>query len=57
VGIVAGYGLAVLGLTYYMRERIGAARWRRLHRLTAVFWLAASATRSAPAATTPSGGS
>lgn len=41
IGIIAGYGLAVLGLTYYMRDRIGAARWRRLHRLTAVFWLAA----------------
>jgi sulfoxide reductase heme-binding subunit YedZ len=41
IGIVAGYGLAVLGLTYYLRERIGAARWRRLHRLTAVFWLLA----------------
>lgn len=43
LGIIAGYGLAVLGLTYYLRERIGAARWRRLHRLTAVFWLAAIA--------------
>ena len=41
LGIVAGYGLAALGLTYYMRERVGAARWRKLHRLTAVFWLLA----------------
>ncbi len=41
LGIVAGYGLAVLGLTYYLRDRIGAARWRRLHRFTAVFWLLA----------------
>lgn len=41
LGIVAGYGLAVLGLTYYVRDRIGAARWRRLHRLTAIFWLLA----------------
>ena len=31
----------MLGLTYYFRDRIGAARWRRLHRLTAVFWLLA----------------
>jgi sulfoxide reductase heme-binding subunit YedZ len=38
LGIVAGYGLAVLGLTYYMRDRIGAARWRKLHRITALFW-------------------
>lgn len=43
IGIVAGYGLAALGLTYYLRDRIGAARWRRLHRLTALFWLAAIA--------------
>ncbi len=41
IGIVAGYGLAALGLSYYARDRIGAARWRRLHRLTAVFWVAA----------------
>lgn len=41
LGIIAGYGLATLGLTYYLRDRIGAARWRRLHRLTAVFWLLA----------------
>lgn len=41
VGIVAGYGLAALGLSYYLRARIGASRWRRLHRLTAVFWLLA----------------
>lgn len=41
LGIVAGYGLAALGLTYYFRDRIGAARWRRLHRLTALFWIAA----------------
>ena len=38
LGIVSGYGLAALGLTYYLRDRIGAARWRSLHRFTAVFW-------------------
>lgn len=41
IGIIAGYGLAALGLSYYLRNRIGAARWKRLHRLTAAFWLAA----------------
>ena len=41
LGIVAGYGLAALGLTYYMRDRVGAARWRRLHRFTAAFWVLA----------------
>ncbi len=38
LGIVSAYGLAALGLSYYLRARIGAARWRRLHRLTAAFW-------------------
>jgi sulfoxide reductase heme-binding subunit YedZ len=41
VGIVAGYGLAALGISYYARNRIGPARWKRIHRLTAVFWLLA----------------
>lgn len=41
LGIVAGYGLAALGISYYFRDRIGAARWRRAHRLTAIFWLLA----------------
>lgn len=41
VGILAGYGLALLGISYYFRDRIGAARWRRVHRLTAAFWLLA----------------
>ena len=43
LGIVAGYGLAALGLTYYARDRIGAARWRKVHRLTALFWALAIA--------------
>ncbi|HEX3239738.1 MAG TPA: ferric reductase-like transmembrane domain-containing protein [Solirubrobacterales bacterium] len=38
LGIVAGYGLGILGLSYYLRDRIGVGRWRRLHRLTAGFW-------------------
>ncbi len=42
-GIVGGYGLAALGLSYYARDRIGQARWRQLHRLTAVFWMLAVA--------------
>jgi methionine sulfoxide reductase heme-binding subunit len=43
IGILAGYGLAALGISYYFRDRIGAARWRRAHRLTAAFWLLAIA--------------
>jgi methionine sulfoxide reductase heme-binding subunit len=41
LGVLAGYGLAALGLSYYLRNRIGPSRWKRLHRLTALFWLAA----------------
>lgn len=39
VGIVSGWSLLVLGLSYYARGRIGVARWRRLHRYTALAWL------------------
>jgi sulfoxide reductase heme-binding subunit YedZ len=40
MGIIAGWGLALLGLSYYARRWIGSARWRKVHRLTAVVWLA-----------------
>jgi DMSO/TMAO reductase YedYZ heme-binding membrane subunit len=40
-GIIAAYGLGALGLSYYARGRIGPARWRRLHRWTALFWVMA----------------
>lgn len=39
LGIVAGWALALLGLSYYARSRIGQSRWRSLHRYTALFWL------------------
>ena len=38
-GIVGGWGLIILGLTYYVRGRIGPARWKRMHRFTALAWL------------------
>ncbi len=38
LGIVSGWGIAALGLSYYARSRIGAARWRLLHRFIAIFW-------------------
>jgi sulfoxide reductase heme-binding subunit YedZ len=41
LGIVAAWMLALLGLSYYARARIGVARWRQLHRLTAVAWVSA----------------
>jgi methionine sulfoxide reductase heme-binding subunit len=38
-GIVAFWALAVLGLSYYARGRIGAQRWRSLHRFAALAWI------------------
>jgi sulfoxide reductase heme-binding subunit YedZ len=38
-GIVAGWALLALGASYYWRGRIGLARWRRLHRFTALAWV------------------
>jgi methionine sulfoxide reductase heme-binding subunit len=40
LGIVGGWGLALLGLSYYARRWVGAVRWRKLHRFTALAWLA-----------------
>src|SRR5690242_11807119 len=40
LGIVGGWGLILLGLSYYARRRVGAVRWRKLHRFTALAWLA-----------------
>jgi sulfoxide reductase heme-binding subunit YedZ len=40
LGIISGWGLIVLGLSYYARRHIGAVRWRKLHRFTALAWLA-----------------
>lgn len=39
IGIIAGYGLIVLGLSYYARSWIGVSRWRVAHRFTSVFWI------------------
>jgi methionine sulfoxide reductase heme-binding subunit len=38
-GIIAFWALALLGLSYYARTRIGVQRWRRLHRFTALAWI------------------
>lgn len=40
LGIVGGWGLILLGLSYYARRWLGAVRWRKLHRFTALAWLA-----------------
>lgn len=39
IGIVAGWGMLLFGLSYYLRARIGNARWRILHRFTALAWI------------------
>jgi sulfoxide reductase heme-binding subunit YedZ len=39
VGIVGGWSMIALGLSFYARRRIGAARWRKLHRFTALAWI------------------
>jgi sulfoxide reductase heme-binding subunit YedZ len=39
LGILSGWALILLGLSYYARTRIGIARWRTLHRFTALAWL------------------
>jgi len=38
-GIVGGWIVILLGLSYYVRGRIGVARWRVLHRFAALGWL------------------
>jgi sulfoxide reductase heme-binding subunit YedZ len=40
LGIVAGWAMIALGLSYYARNRIGVKRWRALHRFTALAWIA-----------------
>jgi sulfoxide reductase heme-binding subunit YedZ len=39
MGIVAFWALAVLGLSYYARARVGVQRWRKLHRLAPLAWI------------------
>ncbi len=40
LGIVAGWALIFLGLSFYIRDRIGRAQWRQIHRFTVLAWLA-----------------
>jgi sulfoxide reductase heme-binding subunit YedZ len=41
LGQIAAYGILALGATFYVRRRIGAARWRSAHRWLPVFWVLA----------------
>jgi sulfoxide reductase heme-binding subunit YedZ len=38
LGIVGGYLAALLGLSFYLRRRIGPRLWRRAHKLTVLVW-------------------
>jgi sulfoxide reductase heme-binding subunit YedZ len=38
LGQLAAYGMLGLGLTFYVRRRLGSQRWRRAHRAIPVFW-------------------
>jgi len=40
IGIIGGWALIFLGVSYYARQAIGASRWRKLHRFTALAWVA-----------------
>jgi methionine sulfoxide reductase heme-binding subunit len=40
LGIVAGWAMLILGLSYYARNRIRQRSWRTLHRFTALAWIA-----------------
>lgn len=42
LGLIAGYLALLLGPTFYLRKRVGARRWRKLHRATTVVWLLAA---------------
>lgn len=42
LGIIAGYLVVLLGPSFYLRRRIGARRWRRLHPLMLAAWIMAA---------------
>ncbi|MGN6372309.1 MAG: ferric reductase-like transmembrane domain-containing protein [Solirubrobacteraceae bacterium] len=39
LGIIGGYLATLLGLSFYVRRRIGVKLWRRLHRATLLVWV------------------
>jgi sulfoxide reductase heme-binding subunit YedZ len=40
LGILAGWALILLGMSFYLRDRIGRNRWKLIHRFTILAWLA-----------------
>ncbi len=39
LGVIAAYLAFLLGPSFYLRKRIGARRWRQMHRLTVAIWV------------------
>lgn len=39
LGIIAGWLAVILGLSFYARKRIGAKRWRTVHRASLLVWV------------------
>lgn len=39
LGVIAGYLAAALGLSYYVRKRIGTRFWRKAHRATVIVYV------------------
>jgi sulfoxide reductase heme-binding subunit YedZ len=39
LGVIGGYLAALLGLSYYVRRRIGAKLWRKAHRATVIVYV------------------
>jgi sulfoxide reductase heme-binding subunit YedZ len=39
LGIIGGYLAALLGLSYYVRKRVGARLWRKAHRATVLVYV------------------
>jgi sulfoxide reductase heme-binding subunit YedZ len=42
LGIIAGYLAVLVGPSFHLRRRIGAARWRKMHRLSLLVWFLAA---------------
>jgi sulfoxide reductase heme-binding subunit YedZ len=38
LGVIAGYSAALLGLSFYIRKRVGPKLWRKAHRATVVVY-------------------
>jgi predicted ferric reductase len=43
LGIVSGWALVFLALSFYLRKYIGGQRWRAQHRFAALAWILGAA--------------